>query len=137
MLICLTGMAIYVPGSYRPLIRSTKGQNEVALDHDAPIPLDQLAHTAAEMGDLVRHSLLELVSPASAAATSGQTKSSAGNYPRYKVHPLLHSLMLDRLEQLEPHLLRSVQRNVQSYAMAYLEQHQGNKEQIAREREFL
>jgi len=119
------------------LIRSTKGQNEVALDHDAPIPLDQLAHTAAEMGDLVRHSLLELVSPASAAATSGQTKSSAGNYPRYKVHPLLHSLMLDRLEQLEPHLLRSVQRNVQSYAMAYLEQHQGNKEQIAREREFL
>ena len=113
------------------------GHNEAALDHDALIPLDQLAHTAAQMGDLVRHSLLELVSPASIAANSGQTKSSARNYPRYKVHPLLHSLMLDRLEQLEPHLLRSVQRNTQSYAMAYLERYQGNKEQIAREREFL
>src|SRR5205085_855039 len=74
------------------------GHNEAALDHDALIPLDQLAHTAAQMGDLVRHSLLELVSPASIAANSGQTKSSARNYPRYKVHPLLHSLMLDRHE---------------------------------------
>src|SRR5437763_268514 len=74
------------------------GHNEAALDHDALIPLDQLAHTAAQMGDLVRHSLLELVSPASVAANSGQTKSSARNYPRYKVHPLLHSLMLDRHE---------------------------------------
>ena len=100
-------------------------------------PLTQLAGTAADLGRLVRHSLVELAhdnTSAHAAAPGLYTSSGA---TRYQLHPLLHAQAMERLERLEPEVVRAARCNVQSYALAYLQHYQGEKNNLDRERDFL
>ena len=40
---------------------------------------------------------------------------------RYQLHPLLFTYAMERLELLEPEIVSGTQRNVQAYALAYIE----------------
>lgn len=61
------------------------------------LPLDLLATTAADLGQLVRYSLLELVENTASYAHNSTSYSGA---VRYSLHPLLHAYAQEHLSQL-------------------------------------
>jgi tetratricopeptide (TPR) repeat protein len=108
---------------------------------------DQLARTAALLGQLVRHSLLRVeddgddgsggddddggpggMSAASAASAAGV---------RYQLHPLVYASARERLEQLDTGTRERAQLNAQRYALGYLGRHQEHPVALARQRDFL
>jgi AAA ATPase domain len=100
------------------------------------LPLSHLAHTADDLGHLVRHSVVELVT-GEAPAGSGAPPHLAEARARYRLHPLLYAHALERLAQLEPETVRGARRNMHTYALAYLERYQGEVIHLERERAFL
>ncbi len=106
----------------------------------ADVPLTLLANTAADLGQFVRHSLVELVSqttPAVTPTTNAPSSASSSHYPRYRLHPLLYTYAMDRLEQLEPEVVRSAQQNAYAYALAYVEHYGADVDRYECEQEFL
>src|SRR6266487_3209518 len=112
---------------------SVSGEDHSPVD----LPLSHLAHTADDLGHLVRHSVVELVTGEAplGSGTPSRRLSDAG--ARYRLHPLLYAQALERLEQLEPETVRGVRHNVCAYALAYLERYQGEVSHLERERAFL
>ncbi len=52
-------------------------------------------------------------------------------------HSRIITSAMERLEQFEPAVVRNIRRDALSYAVAYVEQYQGDVPQLEREREFL
>ena len=101
------------------------------------LPLSQLAWTAADLGQFVRHSLVESLPGSSLTAASSSELCISCPAPRYRLHPLLLAHAMERLDQLEPHIVHAARRNVETYALAYLEHYRGEVAALEREREFL
>ena len=104
-----------------------KAQKDVMFD-SVDLSLTQLAHTAANLGQFVRSSLLELA-PGEALLDS--------SFPRYQLHPLLRAYAEERLEDLNPEIVDAVQSSVQEYALAYIERYQADVPRLECERGFL
>ncbi len=104
-----------------------KAQKDVMFD-SVDLSLTQLAHTAANLGQFVRSSLLELA-PGEALLDS--------SLPRYQLHPLLQAYAEERLEDLNPEIVGAVQSSVQEYALAYIERYQADVPRLECERGFL
>lgn len=96
-----------------------------------------LASTAADLGQFVRHSLVEIVPPNSFSSFPLASRSTHHNGSFYRLHPLLYAYAMDRLEQLEPEVVHTAQRNLQSYALAYVEHYCHDVPHLERERAFL
>lgn len=99
--------------------------------------LAQLANTAADLGQFVRHSLVELVSnqePVPLLISNGHSRSTA---TRYHVHPLIHAHAFDRLQTFDPEVVKTAESNIQSFALAYVERYQKDTVRLERERELL
>ncbi|MDQ2715155.1 MAG: LuxR C-terminal-related transcriptional regulator [Chloroflexota bacterium] len=105
-------------------------------DNQPIVAPDELASAAADLGQFLRHSLLELAPQHSIIISSMPHVSSAYD-TRYQLHPLLYAHALDRLEQLEPDVVQRARRNVLAYALAYVERCQYDISLLAREQDFL
>jgi len=101
------------------------------------LPLSHLAHTADDLGHLVRHSVVELVTGGAPVESGALPRRLSDASARYRLHPLLYAHALERLEQLEPETVRGARRNVHAYALAYLERYRGEVIHLERERAFL
>ncbi len=86
------------------------------------VPLALLASTAADLGQFVRYSLVELAS----------STSSRDSSPRYRLHPLLHAYATDCLAQFEPEIVHAAQCNDQTYASVSVEHSQRKVIQLDR-----
>lgn len=93
--------------------------------------LVNLADTASELGQFVRHSLLEFKSGASCSpavlkdCTIGDWKSNenAALPPaRYWIHPLLRAYAEEQIKHLPLEIVDTARHNMQNYALAYIEQ---------------
>lgn len=137
---------------------ATLGIQSFALESASAIITNPIAYrpdreldTAADLGQLVRHSVIELL-PYNPSATSSNSAISTILLPqarapsfyeahsydaRYQLHPLFFAHAMERLEQLEPEVVRAAQRNVQAYALTYVERYQGDVPLLERERDFL
>jgi hypothetical protein len=112
---------------------SVSGQDHSPVD----LPLSHLARTADDLGHLVRHSVVELVTGEAPVGSGTPPHRLSEASARYRLHPLLYAHALERLEQLEPETVRGARRNVRAYALAYLERYQGEVSHLERERAFL
>jgi tetratricopeptide (TPR) repeat protein len=102
----------------------------------ASIALPQLVSTAADLGQFVRHSLLELA-PGDELPTAITPRPAARIEPRYRVHPLLHAYTRERALDLPPDIVDAAQRNILGYALAYVEHCHCDIILLERERDFL
>jgi len=116
-----------------------RGNSQVSgEDHSlVNLPLSHLAHTADDLGHLVRHSVVELVTDEAPAGSDTLPHRLAEASARYRLHPLLYAHALERLAQLEPETVSGARRNMHAYALAYLERYQGEVIHLERERAFL
>ncbi len=116
-----------------------RGNSPVSGEDHGPVdlPLSHLAHTADDLGHLVRHSVVELMTGEAPAESGAPPRHLADARARYRLHPLLYAHALERLEQLEPETVRGARRNMHAYALAYLERYQGEVSHLERERAFL
>ncbi len=105
-------------------------------DNKSIVATEHLASAAADLGQFVRHSLLELAPQRSIIVSSTPHVSSA-YATRYQLHPLLYTHALDRLELLEPDVVQRARRNVLSYALVYVERCQYDVSLLAHEQDFL
>ncbi len=96
-----------------------------------------LASTAADLGQFVRHSLVKIVPHNSPTSFPPASRSTHPDESFYQLHPLLYAYAMDRLEQLEPEVVHTAQRNLQSYALAYVEHYHHDVPHLERERAFL
>ncbi len=116
-----------------------------------------LARTALELGQLVRHSVLDLLPlEASIPLLVGQNLFShtpaetmrgeasldvfserVPRQPRYRLHPVLRAYSLRQREALTPEELDHARRNLRAYSLDYLEQHQDDIPALLRERDVL
>ncbi len=116
-----------------------RGNSQVSGEDHSPVdlPLSHLAHTADDLGHLVRHSVVELVTDEAPAESGTPPRHLAEARARYRLHPLLYAHALEGLAQLEPETVRAARRNMHAYALAYLERYQGEVIHLERERAFL
>ncbi len=96
-----------------------------------------LASTAADLGQFVRHSLVKIVPHNAPTSFPPACRSTHLDESFYQLHPLLYAYAMDRLEQLEPEVVHTAQRNLQSYALAYVEHYCHDVPHLERERAFL
>jgi len=101
------------------------------------LPPADLASTAADLAQFVRHSLVEIVPHNSSTILQGANHGPDRNESSYRLHPLLYAHAMSHLEQLEPEIVQAAQRNLLSYALAYAELHSDDVPHLEREREFL
>jgi len=113
-------------------IDGLNGSSKVHFD----IPSEQLANAAADLGQLVRHSLADLVQPPPLNAING-ARDKSGSYARYQLHPLLYAQSTNSLKQLEAEEIEKAKGNVQAYALGYIERHRWDISSLERERDFL
>ncbi|HEY7974567.1 MAG TPA: AAA family ATPase [Ktedonobacterales bacterium] len=103
---------------------------------------DQLARTAALLGQLVRHSLLHVEDDGDDGGDDddggpGGISGAGGAGVRYQLHPLVYASARERLEQLDAGSRERAQLNAQRYALGYLGRHQEHPAALARQRDFL
>ncbi|MFL5690690.1 MAG: hypothetical protein ACJ795_02690 [Ktedonobacteraceae bacterium] len=101
------------------------------------IPLAQLASTAADMGQFVRYSLLDLVANETTEGSFTTRSAFQFNGTRYALHPLLRAYAQEHLQSLNCADREAAQRNAQDYALAYVERYREDVQSLEREREFL
>jgi len=99
------------------------------------MPLAQLADAASDLGQFVRHSLVEPESRNSPGIL--HTYSPGGNGTRYYMHPLLYAYALERLNHLEPKIVHAARGDAWAYALAYVERYRGDLVRLEHEQEFL
>lgn len=127
----------YLP-EYKPAFLSSKcNGSQKTTQPGVEVPPADLANTAADLAQFVRHSLVEIVPHNSSATFPVTSNRSDPSESRYRLHPLLYAHAMDRLEQLDPEVVLTAQRNLQSYALAYTEHFSGDVPHLEREREFL
>ncbi|HJT57574.1 MAG TPA: ATP-binding protein [Ktedonobacteraceae bacterium] len=107
--------------------------------------LINLANTATELGQFVRHSLLELKPDDDASSplhdcaivdrNSNDTTRPAS--ARYWIHPLLRAYAEEQSKQLPSRMIDTAQRNIQSYALSYIEQYGKDSSCLEREQGLL
>lgn len=78
------------------------------------------ADAAADLGDLVRHSLLDVAAPEAAGIASG---AGAGEASRYALPPLLGAFAGERLGTIGRETVESARRRMEEYALAYVACH--------------
>ncbi|HET9922333.1 MAG TPA: tetratricopeptide repeat protein [Ktedonobacteraceae bacterium] len=120
------------------LLEDTQPISQAATDTFVDLP--QLATTAAELGQFVRHSLLELVPDDALTASSSlvdHTQAFQHNFPRYALPPLLRAYALKRLEDLDQVSVGLTRQNIQRYALQYMEQYHADGDRLKRKRDFL
>jgi tetratricopeptide (TPR) repeat protein len=150
-----TTEALSLPGRSVTLSRNEVNDSAPFNAVTLPLPPGQLANTAADLGQFMRHSLLELAPAGDPLAPLVDTRnqsiilandarnasmvptSDATTFPRYWFHPLLHAYALEHLDRLDPEVRNGAQRNIQSYALAYVERYQSDVYHLECEREFL
>lgn len=96
------------------------------------------AQTSAILGQLLRHSLLEVIpSDIRSLGESGELAHSQPHGTHFRLHPLLRAYAAERAQHLEPATLYLAQQGLCSYALAYLEQYKDNVPALAAESALL
>jgi len=106
-------------------------------DTSVESPAAHLATTAADLGQLVRHSLLDLTPEPPAPPPTAAGYDDRGLGPRYALHPLLHAWAWERSQRLDPEVMAAARGYLQAYALTFLERHTGASDRIVRERGVL
>jgi AAA ATPase domain len=88
------------------------------------MPVAQLADAASDLGQFVRHSLVEPKLHNSPGIL--HTYSLNGNGTRYSMHPLLHAYAVERLSHLEPEIVHTARGDALAYALAYVEHYKSS-----------
>lgn len=105
------------------------------------LPLSGLASTAADLGQLVRHSLIELAPPVIPARDPSITQIAHSPLQdkeiRYRLHPLILAHASDSLRYLDAETRQVAQQNVRAYALDYVQRYGRDVERLERERHFL
>jgi hypothetical protein len=101
------------------------------------LPLAQLASTAADMGQFVRYSLLDLLANEAMESSSTAKPAFHFNGPRYSLHPLWRAYAKEHLEYISIVDRETAQRHIQSYALTYLERYERDVQSLEHERQFL
>jgi tetratricopeptide (TPR) repeat protein len=119
------------------------GQHELIASNGAgsiALPRSILASTAADLGQFVRHSLIELASPrksGSALILPASQDNMCNDSPRYRLHPLMLAHASDTLRSLDEETRQVAQQNVYAYALDYVQRYGQDTERLDRERHFL
>ncbi|HEV7128936.1 MAG TPA: ATP-binding protein [Ktedonobacterales bacterium] len=104
------------------------------------VPYASIARTAVALGQLVRHSLLDMT-PGDALASSrdhvSEEQPHADSLVRYQIHPLIAAYARERLDQLDPEIAEAAYRDAREYALAFAERHHTELSALEREREML
>jgi tetratricopeptide (TPR) repeat protein len=96
----------------------------------------QLAATAEQLGQLVRHSLLDLVPAPEPAPVLGPAGPSSPG-PVYRLHPVIRAAVTGEQASLDAEAIQAAQRSGWDYALACVTQQPADVDRLAREREFL
>ncbi|WIG57607.1 MAG: hypothetical protein OJF49_000352 [Ktedonobacterales bacterium] len=85
------------------------------------------AQTSAILGQLLRHSLLEVI-PGDNRSVGQSSELAPGQPPgtHFRLHPLLRAYAAECAQHLEPATLYMAQQGLCSYALAYLERYNDN-----------
>lgn len=122
---------LYMPDYSVAISGSEAGDERGGVD----IPVARLADAASDLGQFVRHSLVEPESHNSPGIL--HTYSLNGDGTRYSMHPLLHAYAVERLNHLEPEIVHTARGDAWAYALAYVERYRGDLVRLEHEREFL
>src|SRR5579859_4365995 len=104
---------------------------------EADLPLERLADTIAVLGQFVQHSLIELTRADQSGATHNAEGKFADQGMRYHLHPLVYAHALNILNQNNQEEVQAARRNIQAYALEYIERWKGETLRIEREYDFL
>jgi hypothetical protein len=96
----------------------------------------QLAATAEQLGQLVRHSLLDLAPAPEPAPVLGPAGPPSPG-PVYRLHPVIRAALTGEQASLDAEAIQAAQRSGWDYALACVTQQPMDIDQLAREREFL
>ncbi|HEY6541769.1 MAG TPA: hypothetical protein VIZ18_12560 [Ktedonobacteraceae bacterium] len=118
-----------VPGAH--------SSEENPISDEIDLPLERLADTMADLGQFVQHSLIELTPPDRLAAPHDTESALADQRIRYHLHPLIYAHSLNMLNQSDQEEVQTARRNVQTYALEYIERWKGETPHIEREYAFL
>jgi hypothetical protein len=122
--------------STRAIIEPEKKGHNCPVHVDYPVAL--LANTAATVGLLVQHSLIEITSDNPHSATTPITDcNSCSNRIRYRFHPLLYTHAAACLDELEQDIIDSARQNILAYALSYIESYQNDVTRLKNEQGFL
>lgn len=124
--------AVHGSGKYARMTSSVE-----QVQSSADIPLAQLASTAADMGQFVRYSLLDLVANETTEGSCATQSAFRFNGTRYAMHPLWRAYAQEHLQSLDSADREAAQRNMQDYALAYVGHYQNDVQSLECEREFL
>jgi len=114
-------------------------------DPDGPAlwGLKELGQAAADLGELVQHSLLEPISDLPHTATDRHTSAAAGEaamnaeQARYRIHPILRAHASEQVGALATGAGEGAARLAQEYAIGYAGRHRGDQLLLERERDLL
>jgi len=101
------------------------------------VPSVRLAASAADLAQLVRRSFVELRVQDEPVLLATAMQALSGYETRYQLHPLCYAYALERLRLMEPAIVHAAQRNIQAYALAYVERYRGDVPQLEYECGFL
>lgn len=101
------------------------------------LPVAALRSTAVDVGQLVRHSLLDLIPSETCGIPSQQNSMFNGRDAHYRLHPLISAHAVSMLSPLESAEVQAVRCHGQAYALSYIERHQNEIPFLERERVFL
>lgn len=90
---------------------------------------ERLADTIVDLGQFVRRSLIDLAPPDEPISSDVPESVFSGQRTRYHLHPLVYAYSLNMLNQNEEEEVQAARRNVQAYALEYIDritQHTSN-----------
>jgi hypothetical protein len=102
-----------------------------------------LAQAAADLGELVQHSLLEPVPDLPHTAIGQHTSTAASEavvsaeQARYRIHPVLRAHASEQLDALATGAGERAARLAQEFAIGYAQRHRGDQSLLERERDLL
>lgn len=102
-------------------------------------PLTHVANTAADLGQFVRYSLIDLV-PAptgEGASTADQEHMPIHRSARYHMHPLVYAHAVNALKHAQQEEIEEARRNLQAYALMYIERFKEDTLRLEYEYDFL
>jgi hypothetical protein len=98
-----------------------------------------LGRVAAELGALVRHSLLAPLAagPEAARAAPGASGTERGEVSGYRLHPIVRAYAFGELGKVDRAAAGRVRANLRAYALGYAERHRDHVAALERERDLL
>jgi AAA ATPase domain len=111
--------------------------------HDEAVEESALALAAADLGTLVRYSLLEADEPPSpdtmvdGGDSANERARASATRARYRIHPLLRAYATNQAAAMEPEAAEHATLRARNYALALVERHRNDRLRLEDERDLL